>query len=43
MENKKMPTHEEIIEKAKIWLNSKSNKEWVKAFKELERELKNNE
>ena len=37
MENKNI-THEEILEKAKIWLASKSNKEWIKAFKKLEKE-----
>ena len=41
MENNKdnkMPTHEEILILAKEWLKSKSNREWVKAFKKLEKE-----
>ena len=40
MEDKKMPTHQEIISKARLWLKSKSNKEWIKAFKKLEKEEK---
>jgi hypothetical protein len=33
-----MPTHEEIIILAKEWLKSKSNREWIKAIKKLEKE-----
>lgn len=34
MENNK----EEILKVIKIWLKSKSNREWIKAYKQLERE-----
>jgi len=39
----KMPTHQEILDLAKEWLKSKSNREWIKAFKKLEREREQDE
>jgi hypothetical protein len=42
MTEDKMPTHQEILNMAKEWLKTKSNREWIKAFKRLEKEEKEN-